>query len=46
MLFEPAKDPNELTNLVNDPKYAEVAAKLGGLVKQYATGHAPPVKEP
>lgn len=42
MLLDPAKDPNELTNLANDPKYAEVVAKLSPLVKAYAQGHLPP----
>jgi len=45
MLLDPAKDPNELTNLANDPKYADVVARLSGLVKQYAAGHTPPAKE-
>ncbi|MEO5715575.1 MAG: sulfatase [Luteolibacter sp.] len=45
MLLDPAKDPNELTNLVNDPKYADVVVRLGGLVKQHAAGHLPPAKE-
>ncbi len=42
MLVDPAKDPNELTNLANDPKYAEVVAKLSPLVKEFAKGHTPP----
>ncbi len=42
MLLDPAADPHELTNLVNDPGHAEVVARLGGLVKQYAAGHLPP----
>jgi arylsulfatase A-like enzyme len=45
MLLEPAKDSSELTNLVSDPKYADVVSKLGGLVKKYAAGHLPPSKE-
>ena len=45
MLLEPEKDPNELKNLVRDPAHAEVAAKLGALVKQYAAGHTPPPVE-
>jgi arylsulfatase A-like enzyme len=44
MLIDPAADPHELTNLVNDPKHAEVVARLGGLVKTYAAGHTPPAK--
>ncbi len=46
MLLEPAKDSSELSNLANDPQYADIVAQLGGLVKQYAAGHTPPAKEP
>jgi len=45
MLLEPAKDPDEMTNLANDPQYAEVIAQLAPLVKQYAAGHTPPVQD-
>jgi len=38
MLLEPAKDPHELKNLVADPQYAEVVAKLSALVKTYGAG--------
>lgn len=39
MLLEPAKDPNELTNLVPDPQHSDVVARLSSLVKDYAKGH-------
>jgi arylsulfatase A-like enzyme len=41
MLLEPKMDPTENTNLVNDPKYADVVKELSTLVKQYAAGHTP-----
>ncbi len=41
MLLDPDKDPTENTNLVNDPKYADVVTELSALVKQYAAGHTP-----
>lgn len=45
MLIDPAKDSNEINNLANDPKYADVVAKLSPLVKAYAKGHLPPQTE-
>ncbi len=42
MLLEPAKDPTENKNLVDDPQYADVVKELSGLVKKYAEGHTPP----
>lgn len=42
MLLEPEKDPDEMTNLVKDPAHADVVAKLGALVRQYAAAHTPP----
>lgn len=42
MLLDPAADPHELTNLVNDPRHADVVARLAPLVKAYAAGHTPP----
>jgi arylsulfatase A-like enzyme len=33
MLFDEAADPNETTNLVDDPKFADVRRKLADLVK-------------
>lgn len=42
MLLNPAADPHELTNLANDPKHADVVAKLAPLVNAYASGHTPP----
>ena len=44
MLLEPAKDPYEMTNLANDPKYADVVRRLSALVKKYAEGHLPPAE--
>lgn len=41
ILLDPAADPHELTNLVNDPKHADVVARLAKLVKAYAAGHTP-----
>ncbi len=41
MLLDPAADPHEVANLANDPKYADVVAKLSPLVKAYAAGHTP-----
>ena len=37
MLFDIAKDPNELKNLASDPTYAKVAAELRTLVRQMPT---------
>lgn len=42
MLLDPAKDPVELTNLAADPQHADVVARLGSLVKEYAKGRIPP----
>jgi arylsulfatase A-like enzyme len=42
MLLDPAKDPHELTNLANDPKHADVVAKLSPLVRTFAKDHLPP----
>ncbi|HVU34725.1 MAG TPA: sulfatase [Opitutaceae bacterium] len=36
MLFDPHGDPLEMTNLANDPKYAEVCRKLSALTRAYA----------
>ncbi len=41
MLTDSINDPHELTNLVNDPEYAEVVAKLAPLAQQYSAGHRP-----
>ncbi len=38
MLTEPAKDPDELTNLADDPDYAGVVTKLSPRVKAFARG--------
>ena len=38
MLLDEAADPNELTNLANDPQFAPVRARLSALVKQYIAG--------
>lgn len=32
----------EFTNLANDPKHAEVVARLSPLVREFAKGHTPP----
>lgn len=42
MLVDPANDPNELTNLVTDPKHADVVSRLSSLAKEYAKGRIPP----
>jgi arylsulfatase A-like enzyme len=42
MLLDPAADPHELKNLVNDPAHSETVAKLSALVKSHAAGHLPP----
>ena len=42
MLLEPAKDPNEVTNLAQNPAYADVVATLAPLVRAYAKNHTPP----
>jgi N-sulfoglucosamine sulfohydrolase len=36
-LYELAKDPNELTNVAGDPKYADVLADLRGRLKEWQT---------
>jgi iduronate 2-sulfatase len=36
MLIDEQADPDETTNLVNDPKHAHVVAELSGLAKQHA----------
>jgi iduronate 2-sulfatase len=41
MLIDIENDPTENTNLVNDPKYADVVKRLSALAKQYAAGHTP-----
>lgn len=45
MLLDPAKDPHELTNLANDPKHADVVAKLSPLVRAFAKDHLPPLTD-
>lgn len=42
MLVDPEKDPSELTNLVTDPKYAAVVAKLSPLLREFAKGRTTP----
>jgi arylsulfatase A-like enzyme len=36
LLFDPHSDPNEMTNLADDPKFARVRAELSPLVRKYA----------
>jgi arylsulfatase A-like enzyme len=36
MLFDPHKDPLEMTNLADDPRFASVLARLSPLVREYA----------
>jgi len=45
MLLEPANDPHEMTNLADDPKYADVVTQLSGLIQKYAEGHLPPAEK-
>ena len=35
MLLDMENDPHQLKNLAHDPKYADVAAKMSNLLKQY-----------
>ncbi|MFT3783025.1 MAG: sulfatase [Nibricoccus sp.] len=42
MLIDPANDPHELKNLVNDPKYAPIVKELSALVKTYVGNQAEP----
>jgi len=41
MLLDMDNDPHQLKNLAHDPKYADVAAKLSDLIKQYKTREFP-----
>ncbi len=36
MLIDEKADPDETTNLIDDPKYAPVVAELSALAKQHA----------
>jgi iduronate 2-sulfatase len=40
MLFDPHKDPLEMTNLAEDPRFAAVRARLSPLVREYAASLA------
>ena len=40
MLTDPADDPDETKNLIDDPKYAIARAELSALAKQHAAGGA------
>lgn len=42
MLIDPEKDPHELNNLVNDPRYAEAVERLSALIDDYAGGKTEP----
>lgn len=46
MLFDQQADPNELKNLADNPKLAEVRKELSGLVRAYANGTANPGRAP
>ncbi len=41
MLLDMDNDPHQLKNLAHDPKYADVAAKMADLIKQYKTREFP-----
>jgi arylsulfatase A-like enzyme len=41
MLFDENADPQELKNLADDPKHADIRAKLSPLVKEFALRTAP-----
>jgi len=41
MLLDMDNDPHQLKNLAHDPKYADVAAKMSDLIKQYKTREFP-----
>ena len=41
MLFDTITDPNELKNLADDPKHADVRKELSQLVRKYASGGKP-----
>jgi iduronate 2-sulfatase len=40
MLFDEVNDPDEMKNLIDDPKYADVKAELSALARQQAPGAA------
>jgi arylsulfatase A-like enzyme len=42
MLLDPEHDPHEMTNLVDQPQFAEVVERLSVLVQEYAAGQLPP----
>ncbi len=41
-LTEPAKDPHELENLAQDPRYADVVAELSALLRDHVAGKTEP----
>jgi arylsulfatase A-like enzyme len=45
-LTEPATDPHEVTNLVRDPRYAEVVAELSALARAHVAGKTEPTPDP
>jgi arylsulfatase A-like enzyme len=42
MLTDPINDPHELTNLVNDPRYADVVKELSALARKHVEGKTEP----
>jgi hypothetical protein len=44
-LYDHAEDPDEITNLVDDPKYTELIASLSLQLKTYVPG-APHARNP
>ena len=41
-LTDPARDPHEMKNLVDDPRYKEVVAELSALVRKHVGDEAEP----
>jgi hypothetical protein len=41
MLLETEKDPHEVNNLANDPKYAKVVAEMKALLARMPTANSP-----
>ena len=42
MLLDPEKDPYEMNNLANDPKYSDLCEELSKLVHDFAGGLTAP----
>ena len=45
LLFDEAADPHEMRNLADDPKFADVRAKLATLVREHKRSAAKPADE-